>query len=139
MRHPPTGKRFPRSCEKAEVTGERTLLAEPAQTNDVAPPARSARHARLPYGVAPPSIASPFPSRAGEELDRAEGERDRPREHEHVAPGGVTGTDEDQQPRDQDDRAQRLAVRAHPTGGDAAPGGTVGEAARGSQRERPGP
>ena len=31
MRQPPIGSRFPSSCEKVEVTGERTLLAEPAQ------------------------------------------------------------------------------------------------------------
>ena len=48
MRQPPTGNRFPSSCENAEVNGERTLLAFPAQANDVRPAASSARNARLP-------------------------------------------------------------------------------------------
>src|SRR5438874_5973893 len=69
MRQPPTGKMFPSACEKPDVSGERKLLAAGAQKKDDAPPARSARKARRPYGrgsassitaVPDPSAASPL-------------------------------------------------------------------------------
>ncbi len=50
MRQPPTGNRFPSSCENADVSGATGPAAAPAHQSDEIPPATSARNARRPYG-----------------------------------------------------------------------------------------
>src|SRR5437868_2949300 len=57
MRQPPSGSRLAPSCENADVRGERTRLAGPAQANADRPPATRPRKARRPYGRA--SVAMP--------------------------------------------------------------------------------
>jgi hypothetical protein len=48
MRQPPTGSRFPTSCENDDVIGDKTLLAFVAQASDETPPATTARKPSRP-------------------------------------------------------------------------------------------
>src|SRR5437762_2043384 len=49
MRHPPMGMSVPTSCENAEVSGAKNVLANGAQTIEERPPAVSSRKAPRPY------------------------------------------------------------------------------------------
>ena len=139
-RRPGTGSRA--SCENDEVTGERTLLAEPAHANDDAPPASSSRNARRPYGLAPGSAIAFTVLLAGRarisiaaedrsSIPSASSSRKRP-------DGWRAATSRSSPEMTTTVRSVALFV-GDPADRDALPGGLVGDPARRAQGQRADP